>query len=363
MAAFSAAPPSRTAPVLVLGAGGTVGGRLADRLVASGIRVRALARRDEVRESWRARGFEVRLGDLAHPNSLAEAAVGCEVVYHCAGSADHGGDAQALSWLHVAGTENVLQAAAHARVRRVVLFSCADVTLHDGDRIHIKEDQPMLGRPLGAWSRSKLLAEEVALRGGPSGLEVTALRPAYLWGAGDFTNLPTLCREGLAGGIRLYGAGAQLFSVAHLDNVVHGLRLAAEQPAAAGQAFHLCDGEYETAYEFFGALSSACGLPAPRRGFGPWQRTWAMLAGARGAYVEAVRRSRGCLLDMQRAINDLGYSPVVRRGVALAELSRFVASQGGVAGLAEHSRATLTRADADVFDKVATQAQPAVATT
>lgn len=337
------------APVLLLGVTGTVGARLAQALVADGHAVRGLVREGRA-EPAVAPGLELRTGHLGDPDSLAEAAAGCDVVYHCAGEADLGADPEALSWLHVAGTENVVRAAEYAGVRRVVMLSCADATLQDRDRVHIREDQAMGGCPLGAWSRSKLLAEEVALRSATK-VEVTAIRPGCLWGAGDFTNLPRWCREGLRGGIRLLSSGSQLYSVANLDNVVHALRLAARVPAAAGQAFYISDGEYETSREFFLTLSQALGLPPPRRAYGPWARAWARVSGGQGAYLEAVRRGRACLLDLQRALNDLGYAPAVTRVEALSELASFVAGQGGVEALAKHTRRRVDRTDTDAFKR------------
>lgn len=309
-------------------------------------------RQVDAQDALRARGIVTLLGDLADPQSLASAAKGCDVVYQCAGSADHGGHPDALSWVHVAGTENVVRAAAHVGVRRVVLLSCADVMLRDQPRIHIKEDQPQVSPPLGAWARTKLLAEEVGLRGALAGLEVTAVRPGFLWGAGDRTNLPGLCREALSGGIRLYSSGTHLLSVSHLDNVIHGLRLAASAPAASGQAFHVCDGEYETALQFFSELSQACGMRPPRRSWYPWARNLAWLRDHRRLYPLVVRRGRGCLLDMQRAINDLGYQPVVERKAAFAELGDYVAEQGGLAQVARYAPEPLAREAAQVFERL-----------
>lgn len=351
-------PGLRGHEVLVLGATGSVGGRLAAALHGAGARVRALHRRSEQATELARHGFVPHAGDLSDPDSIARAAEGCSHLFHCAGEADHRADPQALSWLHVAGTENVVNAARSVGVSRMVMLSCADVRLQNRERIHIREDQPMLGAPLGPWARTKLLAEEVALQATAADFGVVALRPAFLWGAGDHTNLPVLCREGLSGGVRLFGSGEGLFSVCAIDNLVHAMGLAAFADAAVGKAIHVTDGEYETAGEFFNALSLALSLPAPRRGVGPVARGMARLrdlqrrAGETG-YSDVVRRGRGCLLDIQRAINDLGYVPLRSRTEALADLTEDVVTRGGVAEVARHRRSPPGPELAQAFERLA----------
>jgi len=356
----SDAPSQVPEQVLVLGATGSVGARLAAALRAGGSRVRVLSHQQDAMAGLQESGFEPFAGHLGDPESLVRAAEGCQVLFHCAGEACLRADPTALSWLHVAATENVITAARAAGVARAVMLSCADVHLQNKDRVHVREDQPQSKAPLGAWARSKMLAEDMALQSSDARLEVTAVRPAFLWGRGDFVNLPALCREGLAGGIRLFGWGSALFSVAHIDNVVHALRLAAAAPRASGKAIHVTDGEYETASEFFSALSQALGLPRPRRGVGSISRATARLRDVLNlggpddlGYVDVVRRGRGCLLDMQRAINDLHYAPIITRGAAMADLAAFVQEQGGAAALAKHRRRVAGREEVAAFKRLA----------
>ena len=52
-----------------------------------------------------------------------------------------------LRWVHVAGTENVVRAARHVGLRRVVHMSCAEVSLYAGDRMHWDEARVLPIRP------------------------------------------------------------------------------------------------------------------------------------------------------------------------------------------------------------------------
>ena len=103
---------------LVTGATGYVGGRLIPRLIASGYRVRALARNpDKLAEvPWRA-SVEVVKGDLDDVESLAAAFDGVDVLYylvHSMGtSADYAAEEERSA-------TNVVEAARAAGVRRLI---------------------------------------------------------------------------------------------------------------------------------------------------------------------------------------------------------------------------------------------------
>lgn len=346
---------------LVTGATGFVGRTLVRALAADGVSTVITTRRSERAAALRTLKVQVREATLADPNQLAEAAEGCDVVFHCAGVASHRAATEVLPWLHVAGVENLLHACEAVGVRRVVLLSCADATLRNVDRLNWREQQPLSGSPVDAWSRTKLMGEEVALQRSGARLEVTAVRPAFLWGPDDDVNLPDLCDDGLRGGIRLFSAGAGLFSSAHVDNVVHAMRLCAQAEAAPGQAFHISDGAYQTAHEFFNALSHALGLPLPRRGLYPlhyasaWLRTQLGFSGPCPADV--VRRGRACLLDIQRAINDLDYSPTVSVEAGMRGLQAWAAQTGGADAIARRLRGPASIDDAQVFQRLA-EAEP-----
>jgi nucleoside-diphosphate-sugar epimerase len=326
---------------LVTGATGFVGGALTRALLAKGEHVRALVRTEPGDERL-ARGAEVRQGDLADPNTIAAAADGCEVIFHCAGESSLHASAEAHAWLNVAGTENVLAAARHAGVERLVHLSCADVTLVPRDRLHWKEDAPLGRAPFGVFARKKLLAEEVALLASARRLRVTALRPAWLWGAGDSVNLPLLCREAQAGGVRLFGRGHNFLATTHIDNLVAALIAAARASGVEGQALHVADADLVTAREFFEQLCSALSVPGPRAGMYPLEYGAAWLRrslGREGAWPEdVVRRAHGSLLDCERAIRLLDWEPHVGMAEGMQALSRWAGDIGGPSAIAMLAR-------------------------
>ncbi|MGF1467820.1 MAG: NAD-dependent epimerase/dehydratase family protein [Sandaracinaceae bacterium] len=319
--------------ILVLGATGFVGGAIARRLVADGVDVAALVRHT-ARRGPPLEGVDVRPGDIGDPRAIAAAAEGRDAVVHAAGIVEPRASGRALRWTLIAGTENVLRASAHARVERLVHLSCADVTLHHGDRVHWGEGHALTAIPFGARARALALAEEVTLAGARPGLRTLALRPAWVWGPEDRSRLPALLREARQGGIQLIGRGTNLLATAYIDTVVDAaVRALHAPPEAYGQAYHVADGELLEAREFFGALSDALGLPPPRRGppLG-LALAWARLRGGRGpaglSPDELLLRGRSTQLDVQRAIGQLGWRPEVSLEEGLDRLAGWVRTVG-----------------------------------
>lgn len=339
----------------MLGVTGFVGGALARRLREQGASLHVLARDRDQAERIAEAGAKVFVGSIGDPNQVAEAASGCEVVYHCAGESSHRASERALQWINIAGTENVVNAARYARCRRVVYLSCADVSLLNCERIHWKENRSLLGLPFGPCARSKLLAEELALLSSNKTTEVTALRPAWVWGPGDRRVLPELCLEAQQGGIKLFGEGSKLIATTYIDNLIDTLITAAQAPGIAQNAYYLSDGEFLEAREFFGMLSQSLELPRPRpgsfalsyasawlrelwRGSGPWR-------------ADVILRGRTSLFDTLRATEDLGYHPKVTVAEGMDKLGQWAKSVGGPNAIVQMRRSPAT--DESVASQIA----------
>src|SRR5215471_6171773 len=176
-------------PALVTGASGFLGWHVARALVERGHNVRAL-----VRPGSRVDGLQLEIvtGDLRDPASLERAIAGCGMLFHVA--ADYrlwAKDPGELYRSNVDGTRNLLQAAKHAGVERVVYTStvgCIGIP-HGGIG---DEAQPVaLEDMAGDYKRSKFLAEQVALEFAREGFPVIIVNPTAPIGDHDVKPTPT----------------------------------------------------------------------------------------------------------------------------------------------------------------------------
>lgn len=329
--------------VLVTGATGFVGSAIAKRLLADGDDVHVLVRDPNRAASHASEGARVFVGSIGDPNDVVLAARDCKLVVHAAGIASHRAAPRALQWTNVAGTENVINAARHVGAKRVVYLSCADVTLSTEDRYGWNEDRVPSGALLDAHAQSKRLAEDLALSA--SGIEVCALRPTFLWGPEDATNLPAFCAEGLAeNGIALYGDGRNVLATLHIENLVDAVVGALAGGDVAGRAYYLSDSEFLDAGEVYGMLSKACGLPPPRTSSVPLAVSLALALGrermrSAGPWrTDIVRRARSTQFDVSRALRDLEWKARVSVEDGMKALGEWVTSKGGAKSIAATAR-------------------------
>jgi nucleoside-diphosphate-sugar epimerase len=157
------------------------------------------------------------------------------------------------------------------------------------------------------------------------------VRPRFVWGAGDTVLLPRIVELARSGQFRWVGGGRHRTSTTHVDNAVHGMRLAAER-GKPGAVYFVTDGDAVVFREFVSALLATQGIEAPR-GSVPRPLAQALAAGGETAW-RLLRRPGAppltrfaywaaaleCTLDDSRARRELGYAPVKGREEGLKEL-------------------------------------------
>ena len=116
------------AQILLTGATGYIGGRLLQRLEASGRQVRSLTRRPEALATRVGRETEVVAGDVLDARSLHRAMAGVETAYYLIHSMETSASFEAVDRL---AARNFAQAARAAGVRRIIYLG----GLGSGDRL------------------------------------------------------------------------------------------------------------------------------------------------------------------------------------------------------------------------------------
>ncbi len=189
------------ATILVTGANGFVGGRVARRLLEDGAIVRAMVRTagatsDIAAPAGRGELVEV-IGDFTAASDVADAVVGADAVVHCAATA--GPDLDAVREVNTAGTRTVVEAAREAGVTRLVHISTGSVYDRSPDVGDVDEDTPRVteGDP---YSLTKAEAEAEVEAGMEAGLTATILRPPAVLGWGPTSTwgqrFPAMVRAG-----------------------------------------------------------------------------------------------------------------------------------------------------------------------
>jgi len=230
--------------IAVTGANGFIGRYASTALLASGERVRAIARRAAV-ETTPTAIEQVIVPSPASARDWAGALRGTKCVLHLAGKAhvDTRGDARLESEfrrVNVDLTRVLTEAAISAGVSRFVLVSSIGVNgSQTYDRPFTESDQPA---PSDFYARTKLQAEQCVLRlCRGSTMEPVVVRPTLVAGAGapgNLQRLAMLLRKGVP--LPLAGIGNQR-SLVGVRSLAELLALCCVHPAAAGRLFLAAD--------------------------------------------------------------------------------------------------------------------------
>jgi nucleoside-diphosphate-sugar epimerase len=242
---------------LVTGASGFIGGRLSERLLQEGYRVRCLVRSGSDTSRLERLDAQLAVGDLGDPASLAAAAAGCDFVLHCAALVSDWATTAEIFDANVQGTRNLFAASASAR--RLVHFSTTDVYGHPGVA-GVGEEQPATGT--GNWyARTKLLAER-EVRGALAGSVI--LRPATVYGPGSIEVVGAIARALSNGSMLLVDRGRAVAGLCYVENLLDAAVLALRHEAAAGQTFNVSDGLGVTWRTFTDDLADGLGCRRAR---------------------------------------------------------------------------------------------------
>ena len=322
---------------LVTGATGFVGSHVARQLVAAGESVRVLARASSRREALDGVAVEWAEGDLRDEASLDRALQGVQRVYHVA--ADYrlwSKRPQEIYENNVTGTKNLLAASLRAHVEKFVYTSTvATIAVPRGASLPDETNRASVDEMVGNYKKSKLIAEQEALRAAHEGLPVVIVNPTTPVGPGDWKPTPTgrIVLDFLLGRMPAYvDTGLNFVAV---EDAARGHLLAGER-GKVGERY-LLGGENLTLKEVLDALAKTTGLQAPTRQVPHGVALLAAYADAAFSHMtgrepriplEGVRIARHRMfVNDAKARKELGYesTPV---GAALERAARWYVENG-----------------------------------
>ena len=253
---------STSNPILVTGASGFVALHTIIQLLQQGYKVRATLRTNsreaEVRETIAKQAdrndrLEIITADLTQDAGWNEAMNGCDFVLHIASPFPlfEPKNEDELIIPAVQGTLRVLRAAHHAKVKRVVqVSSVAAISAGHGgeDRAFNEEDWSIIENNIGAYSKSKTLAERAAwgfINGSENinKMEMVSINPPLIFGPvlnKDFPTSAEMIRTYMLG--QIPGVGRIKVGIVDVRDVASVILLGMTTPEAAGKRF-LCSAD------------------------------------------------------------------------------------------------------------------------
>ncbi len=329
---FHPAMMNESRQIFLTGGSGFLGRSLIRRLVDSGYEVKALARSEQAAGTVAACGAVPVLGDLFDTQALTRGMSGCGTVIHSAASMGFYRAWKESHRINVEGTGSLLNTAKKAGVCRFVLVSAAAVLSTGGPMVGLDETTPFPKKAYGPYAATKALAEKQVLAASTNGFAAMAVRPPFIWGAGDTDALPRMIKAIKDKRFFWVNHGDYLYSTCHIKNVCEGLVLAVKN-GEGGKAYFVTDGPPATFREFVTGLLSAKGITPPNRSL-PLPVAWQLaFLWELAAYLPLVpkpmaTRAELALLSMPIQINDqysrdrLGYQGLMTREEGLLEIKR-----------------------------------------
>ncbi len=323
------------ATLAVTGVGGFIGGRIAERALARGMRVRGLEQSDAGARKAREAGVEVIVGDVGDASAAAAACAGSDVVIHTAAVVREDGPRDLYDRVNVGGTDTMVRAARAAGVRRFVHLSSVMVYgFSYPDRV--SEDGPLRGEG-NPYCETKIESERVVrAQSQPGVFEVTVIRPGDVYGPGS---IPWVVRpfEMIKAGLFVVPSGGRgIVNHVYVDNLVDALFLVVERDASS--VFTISDGIGATCLEYFRPIAEAAGRPRIRTAPAALLRsTFRVVQGAAalvGRQAPAAPSAVDYLLrpyaySIDKARRELGYEPAVDFEAGMRRVKEWLAREYG----------------------------------
>ncbi len=255
--------------LLVTGATGFIGGRVARLLLEAGHEVRALVRSRAKAESQalEKEGIALADGDITDRASLRKAMEGVDGVYHLAAWYKVGArDKEVARAINVDGTRNVLETMRDLGVPKGVYTSTLAVFGHTHGKVvdeSYRPEEPYVSE----YDRTKGAAHfDVALPLMRAGLPLVVVQPGLVYGPGDTSQVRDIWIQYLTRKLPAVPKGVA-YCWGHVDDTARAHLLAMEK-GRPGEAY-ITAGPVHTLDEAFAIAERITGVRPPRLHMGP----------------------------------------------------------------------------------------------
>ena len=234
--------------ILVIGASGFVGRRVAQALLADGYEVRCLARTPAKVQDLAQAGCEIVQGDISDPASMRRALDGVQAAYisiHTLSPQPADTAGQGFMEVEMNGLQNIVAACKTQGVNRLIYVTFLGAA----------PDGP------SAWIRGRWQAEQFLLN---SGLDVTVLRPGQIVGVGGqgFNMMVSQAKRTTA---LILANGKSKWRNIALDDLVYYLIGVLNDPRAYGQCYDVGCDDVLTNDQMVDITAEVLGRPHPKK--------------------------------------------------------------------------------------------------
>jgi nucleoside-diphosphate-sugar epimerase len=294
------------ADVLVTGASGRVGKHLLEALVKKGDNVRVLA----TNKSVEIKGVEVFYGNLLDVESLLQATLGTETIFHLAAVVDYLSPKKAMYNVNVIGTRNLLKA---SKGKRFIFLSS---TAAMGKKL---AENPATEKtscyPSNFYGQTKLAAEKLVKKSGG-----IIIRSADIMGPGFFEGYDYVLSQMAENKMIIPGNGQNVIQWIHITDLIQALLLAKEK-GKSGEIYLVTGKEARTLNECLILLGKYLNVEPPTKGVS--KNMALIIANYRSLkarlqqekplpfkeFIEKMTANRR--FNISKAINELGFAPSV----------------------------------------------------
>lgn len=247
--------------IIVTGATGFLGKRIAFRLKELGHHVVGLGRNHEAGKVLTDALISFVNVDLTHKDETIAALNGAEWVVHSAGLSSVWGAPLAFQSANVTAVENILEGCFHNGVKRIVHISTPSLYFDFQHKFNITESDPLPQTFVNHYAASKKRGEELVQKAAENDLETVILRPRGIFGPGDTSIFPRILSAMKRNNLPLIDEGKALMDITYVDNVVDAVVLALNTDRAKGQVYNITNDQPLTFKELLRLLSDKLNIP------------------------------------------------------------------------------------------------------
>ena len=323
--------------VLVTGGGGFLGSGIAKSLHEKNNDVSILGRHRYSHLPKKIKSFQ---GDIRDIDFLVKVFSKLDTVFHTAAFPGIWGRKEDFYSINVNGTRNVIKACMLSGVKKLVFTSSPSVIYGGSSLEGVDETVSYPDNYLCEYSRTKAIAERLVIEANCVDLATVSIRPHLIWGPGDPHLVPRILAKADSGRLIRVGQGENKVDIIYIDNAVSAHLKACDAlgvgKPTAGKVYFVSDGEPVKLWNWINELLIKTGRPPVSRSisYGTASKLGYFLEGIYNfcrIKVEppmtrfmASQLATSHYFNINRAINDFGYEPVISPEEGLSRLIKSV---------------------------------------